>query len=430
MTAKLLLLELNELNFEFVEDYIAQGHLPTFRRIFEAHGFQLTTSETDYENIEPWIQWVTAHTGLDYADHGVFRLGDIVGRDFVQIWEDLEGRGLRVGAVSPMNAQLRMRKPAFFLPDPWTDGGVAAPGIVRRLYSAVAGMVSQNAEGGVPRKLLFDLVVGAIQCARPANFKRYAQYAWASRRRSWKRALVLDLLLTDVFVGLVERSRADFASLFLNAAAHIQHHYMFSSSVYRGEVRNPDWYVRSGDDPVLDVYQLYDSILDMLIRTLPDYRIMIATGLHQVPYPDQSFYWRLRDHDRFLRDLDIPFVSVEPRMSRDFLVTCKDEQQAADAAHRLGLVCDLDRIPLFEIDNRGTSLFVTLSYRHEITDDMSYLVGNEERSGLKKAVAFVAIKNGHHDGTGYFLDTGVRGLSPASSFPLKELPEKIRSVVL
>ncbi len=63
----------------------------------------------------------------------------------------------------------------------------------------------------------------------------------------------------------------------------------------------------------------------------------------------------------------MPFTSIEPRMSRDFLVECRDAEQALSAAQRLGsMVCDLaDRQSMFEVDNRGSSLFVTLSYRHE-----------------------------------------------------------------
>ena len=65
-----------------------------------------------YEHLEPWIQWVTAHTGLDFAEHGVFRLGDIVARDLPQIWEQLEEKGLRVGAICPMNAKHRLKDAA------------------------------------------------------------------------------------------------------------------------------------------------------------------------------------------------------------------------------------------------------------------------------------------------------------------------------
>lgn len=430
MMSKLLLLELNELNFEFVEEYVSQGHLPTFQRLFQKNGFQRTTSESTYENLEPWIQWVTAHTGLDYDDHRVFRLGDIVHRELPQIWEELEQQGLNVGAISPMNARQRMRAPAFFLPDPWTDGGMVAPRVVQRFYRAVAEMVNENAEGIKSGKASIDLAMGASYCARPSNYSRYLSYAAKAKRKTWNRALFLDLLLSDLYVKLVKRKNTDFSSLFLNSAAHIQHHYMFSSSAYQGALKNPDWYVGAGVDPVLDVYNLYDHILGTLLEEFPDHRVMIATGLHQVPYPEESFYWRLRDHEGFLLKIGVPFERVVPRMSRDFLVECRDSEQAAAAERRLGMIWDLDRLPLFEIDNRGTSLFVTLSYRHEIQKEMRYLVGNEERAGLGDDVAFVAIKNGHHDGIGYFLDTGLDRVSSSTSFPLNQLPERIKAAVL
>ena len=81
MQNRLLFLELNEVNFEMVDAYASQGALPNFRRLFDTHGYCQTSSETDYENLEPWIQWVTAHTGLTLAEHSVFRLGDIVHHD-------------------------------------------------------------------------------------------------------------------------------------------------------------------------------------------------------------------------------------------------------------------------------------------------------------------------------------------------------------
>lgn len=63
--------------------------------------------------LEPWIQWVTAHTGLTFEQHNVFRLGDIADKDIPQIWEYLETNGISVGAVSPMNANNRVSKAVF-----------------------------------------------------------------------------------------------------------------------------------------------------------------------------------------------------------------------------------------------------------------------------------------------------------------------------
>lgn len=426
---QLLFLEMNEINFEFLQQYIAQGELPTFRNFFTRHGFEETESEQIYDELEPWIQWVTAHTGLTYAEHGVFRLGDIVGTDLPQIWEQLEEAGLKVGAVSPMNAKYRLRDPAFFIPDPWTDTGVRAGGIDTRFYQAIRQAVNDNARGGLNKKSVFDFAVGGLRNASPLNYPAYLRLAGAARGKAWSKALFLDQVLTDLFVRLVRGKKPDFATLFLNAGAHIQHHYMFNSAVYQGPHRNPAWYVQPNEDPLLDVYRLYDRILRQVQRAFPEARLMLATGLHQVPYGKTAFYWRLTDHAAFLRQLGVPFRSVDPRMSRDFLVSCASAEEAAAAERRLLLAQAPDGTPLFTVDNRGADLFVMLSYPDDIPDDMAVIVGNERIEHLRRHVAFVAIKNGEHDGIGYFSDSAGVASPRTGRFALADIPDRIRAAL-
>ena len=426
----LLFIEFNELNFESLEQYISRGRgeLPTFARLFGAHGYARTISERAYSDLEPWIQWVTAHTGLSLAEHQVFRLGDIINHDIRQIWEMLEDQGLKVGAISPMNAANRLRSPAFFIPDPWTKTTISAPPIIARMFRAIVQAVNDNAQGRLTARSAADLLAGATLAAAPVNYWRYLKMAVKAGGRPWYRAMVLDLLLSDLFAHLINLSRPQFASLFLNAAAHIQHHYMFSSGVYDGALRNPVWYIAAGEDPVLDVYQLYDRILGSVQRRFPSHRIMLATGLHQDPHDEVTFYWRLIDPAEFLKRINVPFVRVEPRMSRDFLVVCEDAAQAEAASLRLNMARAADGTPLFEVDNRGEDLFVMLTYPHDIPADAGYSLGNEWHSGLRDAVAFVAIKNGQHNGVGYFADTAATA-QHGLTFPLAEIPARIGSAM-
>jgi hypothetical protein len=422
-TKSLFLLELNEINFKFVEKYAELGKLPTFKMFIDQHGYAETTSESHYDELEPWIQWVTAHTGKSLAEHGVFRLGDIVNQDILQIWERLEDSGLKVGAVSPMNAKQRMKEPAFFIPDPWTKTEVAAPPAIKRMYQAIAQIVNENAQSKLRLKSAFNLIWGAVLTADARNYPEYIKILFKVRTRPWLRAAFLDLLLADVFSWFVGRTQPNFASLFLNAGAHIQHHYMFSSECYEGELRNPSWYAPKGVDPLLDIYKIYDRVLAQMLRRFPDTRIMLATGLHQDPYPTLKYYWRLKDHAAFLQMLDVSFVSVEPRMSRDFVVACTDTTAALAAARKLELARDKDGLALFEVDNRGADLFVMLTYPKDITEDTTVFVGNEKIQGFREAVAFVALKNGEHNGTGYFSDSDAQRSIP--NFPLKLLPDHI-----
>jgi len=418
--ARLLFLELNEVNFEYVEHYARRGELPAFARLFSANGYVRTRSEDVYDQIEPWIQWITVHTGKPYSEHGVFRLGDGPQAGLRQIWDELAERGLKVGAFSPMNAPA-VADAAFFVPDPWTRTTVTAPALMRRAYMAICQAVGDNAQGTIAPRSVFQLLLGLVRYGRFKNWPAYLSEGVSGLREHWPRAIFLDRFLADCFMHLWRKTRPDFATLFLNGAAHIQHHCMFNSPAYRGPHRNPAWYLPQTSDPVLGIYRLYDGLLRDCLELSDRPRVMIATGLHQDPMDEPVFYWRLRDHAGFLKRIGCKFVSVEPRMSRDFLVNCADAAQCGQVAAVLASGKAPDGIPLFELDNRGSSLFVTLSYPHEITAGFRAQFTRASIDDLSREVVFVAIKNGHHNGIGYFLDTGGRARPQAEPIPLSEL---------
>ena len=426
MPQQLLFLELNEINFDYVDAYVDRGGLPNLGRLARASGVARTVSEQRYEDLEPWIQWVTAHTGLPLAEHGVFRLGDIVKKDLPQIWEQLEGRGLSVGAISPMNAKNRLRDAAFFVPDPWTSTHPTATPRLVALYAGIAQAVNENAQSKVSARSVAGLAAGFAAYARPANYATYLGLAASSRGRPWRKALILDLLLADVFVREVRRTSPDFASLFVNAGAHVQHHYLFSSACYAGPHRNPAWYVPAGVDPVYEAYALYDRIVGQVQAAFPRARVMVATGLHQDPHDRVTYYWRLREHAAFLSRIRVPFRRVEPRMSRDFLVVCETGEEARIAGERLARVAAGDGSPVFAVDNRGTDLFVELVYSSEIGPGFEITIDSERFAGFDRDVAFVALKNGRHNGIGYFLDSAARPDAAAErEFPLAQVHSRI-----
>jgi hypothetical protein len=329
-----------------------------------------------------------------------------------------------------MNAKNRLESAAFFVPDPWTPTRIDGPLALRGLYEAVAQAVNDNAQARVSAGSLARLLRGFMAYARPANWLRYLGYAFGARSHPWRKAMFLDLLLADVFIKETNRTRPHFATLFLNAAAHIQHHYLFCSSVYEGPLRNPGWYVKPGEDPIFEVYQLYDRIIEWTMAAFPDARFMIGTGLHQNPHSSLTFYWRLRDHDGFLRRIGLDFDAVSPRMSRDFLVNCGTPERALAAAALLQQARADDGQPLFEVDNRGTDLFVMLVYPREITPGQGFSVGDRPYANLRESVAFVALKNGEHDGVGYLVDTGKRRDPAAKPIALASIPDLVTEYLL
>lgn len=425
MEKKSVLIGLNEMNFEFIRDYISQGYLKTFNHIFETYGYARTTSENEHHLLEPWIQWVSIHTGKTFAEHQVFRLGDIVERpDLKQLWETAEEKGLKTGGISPFNARNNLKNPSFFVPDPWTRTKVSGNKTLVGLSNAVSIAVNNNANKNLGFDSLLAILKGFVKYVPANRYVRYINLASHFKKKVAKPA-ILDNLLADSFIYLWKQTQPDFSSLFLNSGAHIQHHYMFNSKVYQGKQKNPIWYCPPQEDPLLDILNEYDAILSRLLQL--NCRLFIATGLHQNPHLETTYYWRLKHHAFFLKLVGITeFTAVIPRMSRDFLIECENPNQAKyieQQLEKISITGDDEKI--FTIDNRGESLFVELTYSKELKKG-SFIQEepNDSNIDLFDYVAFVAIKNGEHNGIGYFIDSEKKYLS-STTIPVKQIFSEI-----
>lgn len=403
---RLVLVELNEVNLDFAREYVANGRLPNLSKVLSGR-FSTTTAEDEYELLEPWIQWVSGHTGKSAREHGVFRLGDIVKTNTPQIFELLEEHGYKVGAVSPMNAANRMKSPAYFIPDPWT-ATTPDPG---KWSQAIAGAISQavndNAESKLTKRSLLIIFAALFKFAQVRKYWWYVRLALTSRGSPWRKALFLDMLLNDIHLVLLEKMKPNFSTVFLNAGAHIQHHYLFNCKKLRGSgVGNPAWYVDSSQDPFEEMLMIYDKILGDYLG-MDNFDLIVATGLTQKPYDRIKYYWRLKDCAKFLNDAGIKNGVAFPRMTRDFLVEFGGKEEALRAQKILaGIKSKSDAQSVFgEIDNRGASLFVTLTYPHEIKEKLMVEIEGVDFD-LKPYLSFVALKNGMHESKGYIYFRG------------------------
>ncbi|MFG6415748.1 hypothetical protein ACG02S_17785 [Roseateles sp. DC23W] len=424
----LTLLELNELNFDIVRRYTQQfpARFPNFERLLRIE-YRETSSEDSYEKLEPWIQWVSAHSGMTADEHGVFRLGDAVNTDFPQLLGTLERHGVSVGGVSPMNMSNQTRAPAYFIPDPWTQTPTDGSTWSARIWDAISQAVNDNAQSRLTPSTVAWLALAFARFASWRNLGLYKSLLSRARGAPWRKALFLDAFLDDVHAGLLRAKRPQFTVLFLNAGAHIQHHYLFNArGLEQNRLSNPSWYVSPDVDPFGEMLEVYDRVLGRHLDESRD--LIVATGLSQVPYDRVKFYYRLKNHKAFLSRLSVPFTQALPRMTRDFLVECADEAQAAEAAQRLAAVRAVsdDQAIFGDIDPRGTSLFVTLTYPKEISVGFKIKDGNGRTWDFHDDVAFVAIKNGMHSGRGFsFFRGDIARHAPASGAHVKALHDTV-----
>lgn len=431
MKNKTVLLGLNEINFDFIKFYISKGLLPNFKKLFDIQNPVETTSEKEYHLLEPWVQWVTIYTGKTYHEHKIFRLGDIVNNpNLNQIFEDLENKGLSIGAVSPFNADNRLKNPSFFIPDPWTKTKPSGNKIIKALYQAIHQSVNDNAKNKLNLKSIISLALGFILYVPVKRWSHYIKNILNAKKPGAK-AIILDSLLADVHLSLLKKYNPDFSNLFLNSGAHIQHHYLFNSKAYQGDLKNPQWYCPIDYDPLIKILAEYDCQIGKLLD-MKDIKLIIATGLHQQPHNHLTFYWRLKEHVKFAEMVGIKnFSEILPRMSRDFLVKFNDEKDAINAEKLLNnFFSSKEHIKIFDVDNRGLSLFVELVYPNTLDDQDSIYLKETKfvLHNFKSYLAFVAIKNGEHNGKGYLISNFKLG--EENKIPLTRVNKIIKSQAL
>lgn len=420
---RLILLELNEINFDAVNHYI-DLYPGTFAGFEKLKAFQsiITKAESKYEELEPWIQFPSLHTGRTYHEHKIFRLGDFVNSADVQFFEAIETSGFKVGAISPMNASNKLENPAYFIPDPWTKTPSDGSFLSQAITSAIVQAVNDNSKSKLTVKTIVSLVIAFIALVNPLRSFSMMGYALKSFGKPWRKALFLDMLLYEIHKTLFSRKKPDFSTLFLNAGAHIQHHYFYNSSyVVSSDLTNPNWYVAENEDPFLEMLKIYDCmLLDLLNKKNSE--ILIATGLSQAPFETVQFMYRLKDHSSFLTNIGIKFDQLSPRMTRDFLVSFTSEDEALHAEKVLSSILVDNEIKLFEeIDNRGKDIYVVLTYPYEIMDDTTIEISGTNVK-LNDLVVFVCIKNGRHQSKGFaFFSEGLSKFTPDSGSHVSKL---------
>ena len=398
---KLIFIQLNEINFDILKKYSSKFKFKFFTPLF-FDKLTKTHSEKDYDLLEPWIQWVSIHTGTSAQEHGVFRLGDIKNFSQEQIFEKIEKKGKVVGAISPMNAKNNLNNPKYFISDPWTNTKSSPGSWIRYVSDNLSKIVNMNAHKKIPISIYANIIIILIKSFRFYNFNTYFNLLINSFVKKWNKALILDLLLHDIHISFLKKQNVDFSTIFFNAGAHIQHHYFFNSIFAKknSNLKNPNWYIKDEYDPFEDMVLFYDHILHEY-SMFKNYEIILATGLSQKPYDRLKYYYRLVDHKNFLKLLDLKFSKVEPRMTRDFLISFDNKNDLEDAVKKFDLINRLNQKTIFSYDKRKESLFVSLVIPEEINENYVLFINEETPILLKKHVVFVALKNGMHSSDGY-----------------------------
>ena len=130
MSKNLLLIELNECDFDFFFYGSKKYNYPLIKKFFSTKKKidTFTRDKKEGLNLDPWVQWVSVHTGKLSQKHKVYRLGQKLDNSIDQIWDKLSKKNKTSSIWGVFNSTLRKNKNInLFFPDPWNFGEEAFP---------------------------------------------------------------------------------------------------------------------------------------------------------------------------------------------------------------------------------------------------------------------------------------------------------------
>lgn len=375
MGAKVIVLEFNELCPELLDRFIAEGALPGFRRLRQESIVATTDAGERAPNLEPWIQWVTVHSGLPFSRHGIFELGHGGRLRASRIWDEVSASGQAVWVCAAMNggydsASFR----GAYLPDPWSaDVAPFPPRTFDAYQRLVSTYVREHTRTQAPLSLGDRVRFGLFMARNGLRLRTAAAIARQllgelRGRGRWRRAMLLDRLQWDVFRRRWIRTTPALATFFANSTAHLQHFYWRNLEPERfASPPSPAEQAEYGA-AVLRGYRNMDALVrDALKLADRETTVVLCTALSQqaMPHFDPvggKQLYRAREPFDLARFAGVegPFT-CEPLMADAFLMRFPSGAAAEAAEARLAAVTISPGRPLLRLRRTEGVLFVASS---------------------------------------------------------------------
>lgn len=440
---RLIVLELNELCPSLVDQFIAEGLLPNFKRLRERASTFIT--HTSDAKLEPWIQWVTLHTGVPLEVHGILDLDQADKLSHRAFWDAIEDDNLLL--MSPMNVKFDRADQSIFLPDPWTVS--QAPSTVIEPFFKFIRSAVQGHMRSVPLSaadsaaaLRFLLRHGLSFRTVVATLRQFWSERMSSQDQRWRRATILDRLAWDVFAHFWNSARRPRVGVFFsNATAHYQHKYWRHHAPEAFRIAPGQADLENYQDAIRYGYRAHDRLVGRALHLAgSDCSIALCTALSQQPMRDYEerggkAMFVPRNFATLFEVLGLPasgraeqLMAEESRLHFETETECRQAHANIVAAttsegHKLFATRGLDANSFI----LGCAVFVT-----EVAPDTAIVGADGARAPFREHfMAMPTVTSGKHHPDGLFwLASPSQARTPAvTRLPLTEVSGKLEQAL-
>lgn len=389
---RLILVELNEFNEELLQKASNDLNLRNIRKFLHMQKSEtISLDKNEHFGLDPWVQWVSIHTGCPHEIHKIDHLADVKNLKYPQIWEILGEKGFSSGIWGAMNSSKNNAKGCcFFLPDPWTYYENASPDKIND-FLALPRYFSKN----YLSLSIFKVIQKFFKMLKFLTFEINLLYLYKEISYSFICLLrvglndnllfsLFDLISAKVFVKYKRKFDPNLSIIFFNCLAHAQHKEWSRNRI-------------SGDMKI--TIKTVDRILGIILDELEEKdSLVVLNGLGQKNVDGANYFiYRQNNPKVFLKNLEINFVHLEQCMTNESHVTFASNSDLQNAITLLKKA-SINEEKLFVVERdkeNAKKIFFQLNYYKSLDKDAKFFIDKREYKFFKY-FSLLARRTGAH----------------------------------
>ncbi|GEM_PF-5840315 len=401
----LTLIELNEFNFEILEHGAKKYGSSNILSLLKGSHSETQCPEVDSTGeslLEPWIQWVSVHNGVEATEHSVRQFCEDEWQPNQQLWCQVKSLGINSSVWNGFNTQPGKAK--VYLPIAWSHPQSPIPSSLNPYFQLLQYSATTYTNMNILKLIglfvklqwflmtlsglrwkftidLFHLMIGLVRTPKMFVAAGYLELVGA---RIWKRYSKSHSCKLNIIC--------------IHLMAHLQHNYLADLSKVESD---PIW--KEG-------FFWLDRIIGVILDSDSESSAtVLLNGMSQVHHKSagtNNYVYKLLDPRAFLADLGIFPLEIYPHMTAEqtLVFDSKKEQQKAI---EILTSAKLNTEAAFVIkEYKGNRLFFRLASHAKIDPNENISFGARQLP-FKKYYYNFGVETGSHTPKGVAIARGI-----------------------
>jgi len=228
---KLLVIHLNEFNFDHLKYGAKKYNLKYLKEIIKYKKIStFTKDKIQNKNLDPWVQSVSINSGQPSSKHKVYKLGQKLSLNLLNIWDILTKEKINCSVWGPMNSAYKKNKfLQLFFPDPWNYRVTPHPTKLKYIHYLPKYYAKNYLNVELPKMIkfslyfLFGLLKNNLFFFLLKNIDLIIKSFFLKRIKNFTLFCLFDLISIFIFTKNIKYKKKQFSFIFLNSLAHYQH---------------------------------------------------------------------------------------------------------------------------------------------------------------------------------------------------------------